>query len=323
MTALVAALAFGLERVFGYPIVLQKLFGHPVEWIGRLIGLLDEKLNRRDDAPERRRLAGVFALLILLAATGLAAGLATALCRVLPFGFLAEAVLGSAFLASRQLGQAVRDVAAGLRASLQQGQAALQPIVGRDAGRLDASGVARAAIETLSENTSDGVIAPLLYFALFGLPGLVLYKAINTADSMLGHLTERHRAFGWASARLDDAVNFVPARLTALLIAAAARLRGYDAPAAWRTARRDAPLQDSPNSGWPEAAMAGALGLRLGGPRAYDGEIADLPYMGTGRVDATPEDIARALAVYRSVNDIALALVAGIAVTAMLWGVAF
>lgn len=320
MTALIAAFAFGLERLFGYPAALQNRIGHPVEWIGRLIGLLDEKFNRRQDAPERRQLAGMVALAVVLIATGFAAGLITVLCRTLPYGFLIEAPIASAFLASRQLGQAVSAVAKGLMASLPQGQAALQPIVGRDAKSLDAHGVARAAIETLSENASDGVMAPLFYLALFGLPGIALYKAVNTADSMLGHLTERHRDFGWASARLDDAVNFVPARLTAFLIALAARLTGNDGVAALDAARRDAPKQDSPNSGWPEAAMAGALGLKLGGPRAYRGEMADLPFMGSGRLAATPEDIERALGVYSKVNDIALTLVVGVAVVVVLVG---
>lgn len=310
MTALVAALAFVLERVFGYPVVLQNLIGHPVEWIGRLIGLMDERLNRQADPPERRRLAGVMALALMLFIAGVAAGLVTALCHALPFGFVLEALIASVFLASRQLGGAVRVVAEGLRVSLRQGQNALQPIVGRDAGSLDAYGVARAAIETLSENASDGVIAPLIYLALFGLPGIVLYKTINTSDSMLGHLSVRHRDFGWASARLDDIVNFVPARLTALLIAGGARLAGEDAASAWQAAKRDAPHQDSPNSGWPEAAMAGALGLQLGGPRAYQDEMVDLPFMGKGRVKVLPEDIDRALRIYTHVNDSALVAMA-------------
>ncbi len=310
MTALVAMLAFVLERLFGYPAALQQAIGHPVEWIGALIGLLDTRLNHPKDTPQHRRLAGVVSLALVLFATGLVAGLVTALAHALPFGFILEAAIASAFLASRQLGEAVRGVAEGLRRSLPAGRRALQPIVGRDAQSLDAHGVARAAIETLAENTSDGVVAPLLYLALFGLPGIALYKAINTADSMLGHLTDRHRHFGWASARLDDAANFAPARLTALLIAGAARLSGADAASAWQTAGRDAPQQDSPNSGWPEAAMAGALGLRLGGPRAYQGDMARLPFMGDGRAEVTPEDVERALGISARVSDVVLVLVA-------------
>jgi len=237
------------------------------------------------------------------------------ICHALPFGFVLEALVASSLLASRQLGRAVRSVGEELGHSLARGRAALQPIVGRDARSLDAYGVARAAIETLSENASDGVIAPLFYLALFGLPGIAFYKAINTADSMLGHLNERYRAFGWAAARLDDIANFVPARLTALLIAGAAFLCKQDAASSRVVARRDAPRQDSPNSGWPEAAMAGALGLKLGGPRTYRGERADLPFMGAGRAEAGPEDIERALCVYVRVNDVALA---GLVILALL-----
>ncbi len=309
MTALVAALAFGIERLFGYPAALQLLIGHPIEWIGRLIGLLDTKLNHGADAPEKGKLAGVVALALVLFVAGLLAGVVAGFCRAFPFGFVIEALIASAFLASRQLGEAVGAVAKGLRISLLDGQLALQPIVGRDARSLDAHGTARAGIETLAENTSDGIIAPLLYLALFGLPGIVLYKVINTADSMLGHLTPRHREFGWASARLDDWVNFVPARLTARLIGLSARFGGEDALGAQQAAARDAPRQDSPNSGWPEAAMAGALGIKLGGPRAYHGEMVDLPFMGDGRAEVEPDDIDRALKIYRRVNDIALALV--------------
>ncbi|MBU1176192.1 MAG: adenosylcobinamide-phosphate synthase CbiB [Alphaproteobacteria bacterium] len=332
MMTLVAAIAFFVERLVGYPGVLQHRIGHPVEWIGRLIGLLDDRLNRADLTHNQRRLNGVLALAIVLLVTGMAATMAQALCRALPLGFVFEAAIASAFLASRHLGRAVQAVADELNLSLSRGQVALQPIVGRDARRLDGHGVSRAAIETLAENTSDGVVAPLLFLALFGLPGIALYKAINTADSMIGHLTARHADFGWAAAKLDDVANFVPARLTALLIAAAAYaervrdnwLRAFptgrsttrtaaNGRAAWDTAKRDAPKQDSPNSGWPEAAMAGALGLRLGGPRAYGGVLVDLPFMGTGRAEAVPDDIERALRLYGRVNDLALAAIIALA----------
>jgi adenosylcobinamide-phosphate synthase len=313
MNAVIAALAFILERLFGYPAFLQNVIGHPVEWIGGLIALLDRRLNKADRAPGHLRLAGIVALALVLAVTVIAAFLVVWVCHALPFGFALEALVASSLIASRQLGRSVAAVADGLRQSLPEGRAALQPIVGRDANSLDAHGVGRAAIETLAENASDGVIAPLFYLALFGLPGIALYKAINTADSMLGHLTARYRDFGWAAARLDDVANYLPARLTALLIVGAARLTGADATSAWVAARRDAPDQDSPNSGWPEAAMAGALGLKLGGPRAYRGEIADLPFMGSGRAEAGPEDIERALGVYARLNDLALACVAIVA----------
>ena len=308
MTALIAALAFFVERLAGYPASVQRAIGHPVEWIGRLIGFLDDRLNRADLPPSQRRLHGVLALAIVIAAAWLGGAMVEAVCRALPLGFVFEALVASSLIASRQLGRAVHAVADELSISLARGQVALQPIVGRDAKSLDGYGVSRAAIETLAENTSDGVVAPLLFLMVFGLPGIAVYKAINTADSMLGHLTARHRDFGWASARLDDIANFVPARLTAALIAGTAWLAIGDGPAAWRVARRDAPRQDSPNSGWPEAAMAGALGLKLGGPRAYGGAMADLPTMGDGRDKAVPADVERALKLYGRVNDVALAL---------------
>lgn len=306
MTAFIAAIAFFVERLVGYPPAIERRIGHPVEWIGRLIGALDERYNTAGMPHRQRRLRGALSLAFVILVTGLVALMVQAICRSLPLGFVLEALIASVFLASRHLGRAVQAVADELNQSLARGQVALQPIVGRDAKKLDGHGVSRAAIETLAENTSDGVVAPLVFLMLFGLPGIAVYKAINTADSMIGHLTARYADFGWAAARLDDVVNFVPARLTALLVAGGAMLVRANARDAWETARRDAPQQDSPNSGWPEAAMAGALGLKLGGPRAYGGAMADLPFMGTGRAEAVPDDIARALRVYGRVNDLAL-----------------
>jgi adenosylcobinamide-phosphate synthase len=206
--------------------------------------------------------------------------------------------------------QAVSDA---LERSLVAGRKAVAEIVGRDTSELDRGGVARAGIESLAENTSDGVVAPVFWLLLLGLPGLVLYKAINTADSMVGHRDARYLEFGWASARLDDLVNLVPARLTALLFAFAAMfVGGSEGAAALRAAWRDAPSHVSPNAGWPEAAMAGALGLVLGGPKSYDGRKIDLPKMGDGRVPE-PADIGRALQLYRVallVLYVAVALIA-------------
>ncbi len=178
---------------------------------------------------------------------------------------------------------------------------------------LDAAGVARAAIESLAENFSDAVVAPAFWCALFGLPGIVLYKAVNTADSMIGHRTPRHAAFGWAAARLDDWLNLPASRLSALLLAGAALLHRADPAAAWRAALRDAPRHRSPNAGWPEAAMAGALGLRLAGPRVYDGVRVEDAWMGDGTHAATAADIGRALRLYRAACAL-LILLAGAAV---------
>jgi adenosylcobinamide-phosphate synthase len=186
--------------------------------------------------------------------------------------------------------------------------------VGRDTAALDAAGVARAAIESLAENFSDGVVAPALWMAIAGLPGAAVYKAINTADSMIGHRTERHQAFGWAAARLDDLVNLPASRCAALLIVAAAAVADRAAAAAaWRAVRRDAHRHRSPNAGFPEAAMAGALGLALAGPRVYGGVRVEDALMGDGRREATASDIRTALALYRRADGILIGFVAVIA----------
>jgi len=187
-------------------------------------------------------------------------------------------------------------------------------IVGRDPETLDEAGVARAAVESLAESTSDGVVAPLFWLILGGLPGILLYKAANTADSMVGHRTARYAEFGWASARFDDLVNWIPARLSALLIAGAAFLvRRADPEAAWGTALRDAKKHDSPNAGWPEAAFAGALGFELGGPRMYDGEIHQLPSFGDGRAGLGPLDILKSLELYWMAMNLLLGVTLGLA----------
>lgn len=249
-----------------------------------------------------RRMAGVVALLILLSVT-LAVSLAlVALCRLAgPLALLPLALLASTLLAQRSLHEHVARVAEGLeQGGLAGGRRAVSMIVGRDPESLDESGVARAAIESLSENFSDGIVAPAFWLGVGGLPGGALYKAINTADSMIGHKSPRHIAFGWAAARLDDLVNLPASRLTALLLTAAAALdRQGDAGAAWRAVRRDARRHRSPNAGWPEAAMAGALGLRLAGPRVYGAVRVEDGWMGDGRAEATAADIRRALALYR------------------------
>lgn len=308
MTAL---LALALERLVGYPNAIVARIGHPVIWMGRLIGLLDSRLNNRS------RGRGVLALLLLLAATALVTVPIAWLLRSLPFGWVIEAVLASTLLAQKSLRDAVRAVAAALTRSLPEGRTAVSHIVGRDPQSLDEAGVSRAAIESLAESTSDGVVAPLVFLVLFGLPGIALYKAVNTADSMIGHKTERHLQFGWAAARFDDLLNLVPARLTALLIAGAAFFAKDAQPeAAWSTALSDAKKHESPNAGWPEAAFAGALGFQLGGPRSYEGEMVDLPAFGTGRAELGPADIERALRLY----DVTLnLLLVATAVAALIW----
>ena len=291
-----------IEAAIGYPARLFAWIGHPVTWIGALIGWLDRRLNRESMSFAMRRMAGVVALLILLGLALVASVALVALCRLAePLALLPLALLASSLLAQRSLYEHVARVAEGLgQGGLAGGRKAVAMIVGRDPESLDEAGVARAAIESLSENFSDGIVAPAFWLGLGGLPGGALYKAINTADSMIGHKSPRHLAFGWAAARLDDLVNLPASRLTALLLIAAAALdRQADAGGAWRAVRRDASRHRSPNAGWPEAAMAGALGLRLAGPRVYGAVRVEDGRMGDGRAEATAADIRRALALYR------------------------
>jgi adenosylcobinamide-phosphate synthase len=311
---LLTPLALLIERVLGYPAWLYKAIGHPVSWMGGLISWLDTRLN----TGANRRFSGVLALALLLL-TVLAAGLLViAVTRRIPFGWVLEALLASTLLAQKELGRAVKAVADGLSHSLESGRRAVSHIVGRDPDTLDEPGVARAAIESLAESTSDGVVAPLFWLLIGGLPGILIYKATNTADSMIGHKNGRYLEFGWASARFDDLLNWIPSRLTALLIAGAAFLvRRTDPESAWSMALRDARKHDSPNAGWPEAAFAGALGLRLGGSRAYEGDVHDLPAFGDGRCDLTSLDILKALELYWMAMNLLLALT--VVLSLVLW----
>ena len=302
LTILLPALL--IEAAFGYPAPLFAAIRHPVVWMGALIAALDRAWNRPDAPPARRRTRGIGALLVLLAATGLlAAGIEDGLLRLLPRAAAVAvlAVLASSLFAQRSLAAHVGAVATALeREGLAAARGAVGRIVGRDTATLDEAAIARAAIESLAENFSDGVAAPALWCALGGLPGIALYKAINTADSMIGHRTPRHRHFGRAAAKLDDAVNLPASRLAAFWLIAAALPRRADWRGAARAVRRDAEHHRSPNAGWPEAAMAGVLGLRLAGPRAYAGIAVEDHWMGDGRADATAADIRRALRLYRA-----------------------
>lgn len=293
----VTALALLVERFTGYPQALHRLIGHPVEWIGRFIGWLDRRFN----PPERpaSRPAGVLALLALLLVTGGIALAAALMLRALPFGWLAEALLATAFLAQKSLRDHVQAVADGLVVSLDEGRHAVSRIVGRDPQALDRSGVSRAALESLAENASDGIVAPAFWLIIGGLPGIVLYKAINTADSMIGHKSPRHLSFGWAAARLDDLVNIPGARITGLLFALAASFSGRASrKASFEAMYRDADRHVSPNAGWPESALAGALAIRLGGRRSYGGREVDLATMGDGKDELDQVDIERGLSLY-------------------------
>ena len=271
---------------------------------GRAIAFFERKLNRpnRSDARARRE-RGIVTVIVLVGGAAAIGWVIQALCRGRPFGALIEALMIGILIAQRSLFRPCRRRGAWRCAigGLAAGREAVSHIVGRDPARLDAHGVARAAIESLAENFSDGVVAPVFWYLLCGLPGLFAYKMANTLDSMIGHRSARYRDFGWAAARFDDLLNLVPARLSGLLLAAAALFAGKARPARGVAAMlRDARKHRSPNAGWPEAAMAGALGLALAGPRHYaEGIVAD-PWLGDGTARATTADIGRALRLYRA-----------------------
>ena len=301
-----------IEAVIGYPDALFRTIRHPVVWFGAVLATLERRLNRGTAA--RRRACGALALLLLLLVVLAPTLLLQVAVGSAWTGVLALAIVASALPAQRSLWTHVRAVAEALeRDGLEAGRRAVAQIVGRDTSVLDEAGVVRAAIESLAENFSDGVVAPLFWGAVAGLPGMAAYKAINTADSMVGHRTERYAAFGWASARLDDVVNLPASRLAALWLVGAAALTGADPRAAARAVWRDAGRHQSPNAGWPEAAMAGALGLRLAGPRVYGGERVDGAWMGDGRA-AAAADLRRALALYRAACAIELVVLLALAV---------
>ena len=279
------ALALILDAILGEPDWLWRRVQHPAVLFGRVIDWLEGLLNEGAN----RRAKGVVAVLALVVMVWLSA-------RVLSWDIFLGVfeVLGAAVLiAQRSLADHVSDVAGALRVSLAEGRVAVARIVGRDPETLDQAGVARAAIESAAENFSDGVVAPVFWFLIGGLPGIAIYKAVNTADSMIGHRSERFAEFGWAAARLDDVLNWVPARLAGLLICAVGGGR-----AAMEVMWRDAPLHKSPSAGWPEAATAASLGIALAGPRVYDGVLTDDPYMNAGgRKAAGPADIEDAVRV--------------------------
>ena len=275
MGAPLTLLALLIELMIGYPETLAKSIGHPVTWMGRLIAWLDVKFNRDAAGSEARRRAGAIALLILFVVVGAIAFVVERTLLLIPFGFILLALVASTMLAQNSLFSHVASVADALEErGVEAGREAVARIVGRDTADLDEAGVARAAIESLAENFSDGVVAPALWMVIAGLPGAALYKAINTADSMLGHRTERYADFGRTAAQIDDLANYPPARLAALLIAAAAgTMKGASAKAAWRATWRDGRKHASPNAGYPEAAMAGALGLSSPGRSAVPAPI--------------------------------------------------
>ena len=262
---MIPVIALLLDAVFGEPRVIWSRLPHPAVLMGRTVGQLDQAMNFGD----HRRLRGAFALAFLIAgAWAIGAALAA-----LP-GHITETVVLAVLLAQRSLSDHVLAVATGLRRSLGAGQDAVGQIVSRDTAAMDAPSVARAAIESAAENLSDGVIAPLFWFVIAGLPGLLIYKIVNTADSMIGYRTPRYLEFGWAAARSDDLLNLIPARLTAMLLWLTA-----PGSASWPEIAADARMHRSPNAGWPEAAMARALNVSLAGPRSYNGQLTPFPFV--------------------------------------------
>ena len=289
-----AAVAVVIEKYTGYPQAVFDRISHPVVWIGKLITFLDQTLNVSGVSPTEGRLRGVINIALLIAAVFVPTYIIARSLEGWSHGWLVEALLATSLIAQKSMKDHVLAVYDALGRSLPEARHAVSMIVGRDPSNLDESGIAKAALESLAENTSDGIVAPVLWYALLGLPGIAVYKAINTADSMIGHKSLKYLHFGWAAARLDDLVNLPASRLTGLAFAATRPSRFGQIV---DIMRRDAPKHQSPNAGWPEAAMAGALGLRFGGPRSYEGEMVDLPYMGEGRDTMTRQDVADGLKV--------------------------
>lgn len=295
MIAAALLLALALDLAIGWPDPLFRRIGHPVSWMGAMIARLEAAWNRPRLPPETRRRLGMKAALLTIAAATLPALGVTLLLPDGLLGIALTALLAAPFLAAKSLGTHVRAVADPLAAGDDEAaRSAVSRIVGRDPQSLTPPGIARASIESLAENSSDGVIAPLFWGLLLGLPGLAAYKAINTLDSMIGYTSERYRDFGRFAARLDDVANYIPARITGLLIA----LVGQNPSRAMAVMRRDAPSHRSPNAGWPEAAMAASLGCRLSGPRAYGAGIEPQPWLNGDAPDPAQETTQAALRTY-------------------------
>jgi adenosylcobinamide-phosphate synthase len=302
MSAALLVPALLLDAAFGEPRAIWSRAPHPAVLMGRAVAGLERRLNRG----QARRGAGIVAVVLLVGGAG-ALGLAVA---ALPFGPVWEILFAAVLLAQRSLADHVQAVADALRLSTGDGRLMVARIVGRDTAAMDDAAISRAAIESAAENLSDGVVAPALWFLVAGLPGILIYKVVNTADSMIGHRTPRYEQFGWAAARLDDVLNLIPARATAVLLALAGAR-----PDAAPVVLRDAPRHRSPNAGWPEAAMAVVLGIAVSGPRSYHGVMTDQPYVhAEGRRDAGPDDIDAAVRLLWRVWGLMLALVVVIAV---------
>ncbi|HWT64235.1 MAG TPA: adenosylcobinamide-phosphate synthase CbiB [Ochrobactrum sp.] len=318
---IVLSLALVLDRIIGDPPQLWQRVPHPVVLFGKAISWGEKRFNNNQLSVEALRRNGMWftiGLVVLCVLIGLA------IEYLLPLlgsaGALIEIVIVAVFLAQKSLADHVKAVANGLREDgIEGGRKAVSMIVGRNPEQLDEGGISRAAVESLAENASDGIVAPAFWFLIGGLPGLFAYKLINTADSMIGHLNERYRHFGRFAARLDDVVNYIPARLTGLLAALATAFtqNKETGKRVFGVMWRDARLHRSPNAGWPESAFAGALGLALAGPRQYGTEKVEGPMLNSdGKRDANAEDIDAAIQLFWTV----MSLMTGLLIIASLIG---
>jgi adenosylcobinamide-phosphate synthase len=287
-----------IDAVFGEFGPLFRVMPHPVAVIGGLVGWFDRRLNRERRSPAERRMRGAAVVVLMVVIAAVVGWYLTEFGRMFPYGWAVELAMVTLLIAQRSLFDHVRSVARALdRDGLEAARVAVARIVGRDPNSLDAHGVARSSIESLAENFADGVVAPVFWYLLLGLPGLLVYKTVNTMDSMIGYRTPRHAAFGMVAARLDDVLNFVPARIAAAMIVVASLFVPRGRPvSAFRVMVRDGGKHRSPNAGWPEAAMAGGIGVALAGPRSYEGAVEDQPWVGGEHsAQSGSGDIRRAL----------------------------
>lgn len=305
-------LALAADGLTGDPRGLYARLPHPVVFIGNAIGRADKRFNR-PSLPRSAKLWSGALLVAALVVCGAATGVVLeALLKTVPGGWIIAAVLASSLIAARGLHEFVQSIATALTDDLQAGRQAVRHIVSRDVSAMDESAVARSGIESLAENFSDAVVAPLFWLLIAGLPGLIVYKAVNTADSMIGYRNLKHEAFGKAAARTDDVLNWVPARISAVIVAMATL-----SPRALWIGIRDARHHRSPNAGWPEGAFAGALGIKLAGPRIYDDRLLDAPFTGDGREKLQADDIHAALKLFRRACYVTGGLLAVIALTCL------
>ncbi|MEW7006548.1 adenosylcobinamide-phosphate synthase CbiB [Lentilitoribacter sp. EG35] len=292
-----------LDMLVGDPDWIWRKYTHPIVWFGQITGYMDKRFNSNLLSQAHKKFTGIMAIVMLVAIAVILGLLFTAILSNIGFlGYVLEVIIVAIFIAQKSMSDHVERIITPLRnGDINGARNAVSMIVGRDTAQLDESSISRAAIESMSENFSDGVVAPIFWYAIFGLPGLFAYKMINTADSMLGHMTEKYQDFGWASAKVDDLVNWFPARLSALFIIFASGLGARTKPpmSVVKVVLKDAKHHRSPNAGWPESAMAGALDIALAGPRTYSEYKVDDAFMNaTGRKKLTFIDVELAKIVF-------------------------